>query len=170
VTDVKGNFRPGPGGGGPVDSLSFLLSQLGFVASRRFHAALAPLGIEPRHFLLLRFVAREEGRSQQALGDMLRIPPSRMVALVDQLEERGLLQRRPNPTDRRARALYVTDEGRRLMGEALQRAIAHESSVGTSLTADERRELVALLQKLATEMQLISGVHPGLTVEDPHDD
>jgi DNA-binding MarR family transcriptional regulator len=171
VSDVKVDFEAGPGGGGPLDSLGFLLSQLGFVASRRFHAALAPLGIEPRHFLLLRFVAREEGRSQQALGEMLNIPPSRMVGIVDQLEERGLLERRPNPTDRRARALHVTPEGRRLMGQALQRAIAHESSVGTSLSAGERRQLVALLQKLAAEMQLLSGVHPGLTAaEHSHDD
>lgn len=170
MSDVKGRFDPGPGGGGPLDSLSFLLSQLGFMASRRFHEALAPLGIEPRHFLLLRFVARDEGRSQQALGDTLRIPPSRMVALVDQLEERGLLERRPNPTDRRARALHVTPDGRRLMGQALQRAIQHESNVGTSLSAEERRQLVALLQKLAAEMHLLSGVHPGLTVDHPHAD
>ena len=164
------DFESGPGRGGPLDSLGFLLSQLGFVASRRFHAVLAPLGIDPRHFLLLRFVVREEGRSQQALGDMLRIPPSRMVALVDHLEQRGLLERRPNPSDRRARALYVTPAGKRLMGEAMRVAIGHEGSLGASLSGDERRQLVALLQKLAAEMQLMSGVHPGLTTEDPHDD
>jgi len=170
VSDVKERFEAGPGGGGPLDSLGFLLSQLGFTASRRFHAALAPLGIEPRHFLLLRFVAREEGRSQQALGEMLHIPPSRMVALVDQLEERGLLERRANPTDRRARALHVTDEGRRLMARAMRVAMAHEDSVGVSLSAGEREQLVALLQKLAAEMQLVSGVHPGLAADGVHDD
>jgi DNA-binding MarR family transcriptional regulator len=170
VTDVKATFEPGPGGGGPLDSLGFLLSQLGFVASRRFHQVLAPLGIEPRHFLLLRFVAREEGRSQQALGEMLQIPPSRMVALVDQLEQRGLLERRANPNDRRARALHVTAEGRRLMGRAMQVAVEHETGLGASLSAEERGRLVALLQKLAAEMQLMSGVHPGLTAEPaPHD-
>jgi DNA-binding MarR family transcriptional regulator len=172
MSDVKRSSDEWPGGGGPLDSVSFLLSQLGFVASRRFHAALAPLGIEPRHFLLLRFVAREEGRSQQALGEMLRIPPSRMVAIVAQLEERGLLERRPNPTDRRARALYVTAAGRRLMGQAIQRAIAHDGSIATSLSADERRQLVELLRKLAAEMQLLSGVHPGLTTTgvNPYED
>jgi DNA-binding MarR family transcriptional regulator len=170
VSDVKESFETGPGGGGPLDSLSFLLSQLGFTASRRFHAALAPLGIDPRHFLLLRFVTREEGRSQQALGEMLHIPPSRMVALVDQLEQRGLLERRANPTDRRARALHVTPAGRELMGKAMEAAIAHENRVGVLLSASERRQLVALLQKLAAEMQLLSGVHPGLTNEGEHDD
>jgi DNA-binding MarR family transcriptional regulator len=172
MSDVKRRLQTAPGGGSPVDVLSYLLSQLGFVSSRRFHAALAPLGIEPRHFLLLRFVAREEGRSQQALGEMLRIPPSRMVAIVDQLEQRGLLERRPNATDRRARALHITPAGRRLMGQAAQIAIAHDRSVGTSLTDDERRQLVALLRKLAAEMHLMSGVHPGLTDsgKNPYED
>jgi DNA-binding MarR family transcriptional regulator len=166
VSDVKEQFEPGPGGGGPVDSLGFLLSQIGFTSSRRFHQALAPLGIDPRHFLLLRFVARDEGQSQQALGEMMRIPPSRMVAIIDQLEERGLLERRANPNDRRARALHVTRAGREMMARAMQVGIEHERSLGTSLSDAERRELVALLQKVAVEMQLTSGVHPGLTVED----
>jgi DNA-binding MarR family transcriptional regulator len=92
-----------------------------------------------------------------------------MVAVVDHLEERGLVERRPNPSDRRARALYVTAEGKRVLGEAMQVAIEHETRLGKSLTPDERRQLVALLQKLAAEMNLLSGVHPGLTGEDPHD-
>jgi DNA-binding MarR family transcriptional regulator len=170
VSDVKERFDRGARGGGPQDSLGFLLSQLGFTASRRFHAALAPLDIEPRHFLLLRFVAIEEGRSQQALGEMLNIPPSRMVALVDQLEQRGLLERRANPTDRRARALHVTPAGRHLVGRAMQVTLAYEHTVGVSLSAPERQQLVALLQKLAAEMQLLSGVHPGLTTEGVHED
>jgi DNA-binding MarR family transcriptional regulator len=170
VTDVKKEFDTRPGGGGPLDSLGFLLSQLGFIAAKRFQAVLEPLGIDPRSFLLLRFILREEGQSQQALGETLRIPPSRMVAVVDGLEERGLVERRPNPSDRRARALYVTAEGRRLLGEAVKIAMEHEARVGASLTPDERRQVIALLQKLAAEMNLLSGVHPGLTVENAQDD
>jgi DNA-binding MarR family transcriptional regulator len=171
VTDVKPETETGTGlnfahGPGPLDSLGFLLSQLGFVAARRFHEVITPVGLEPRHFLLLRFVAREEGHSQQALGEALGIPASRMVALVDHLEQHGLLERRPNPSDRRARALYVTREGRRLLGEAMRVAMQHEQSLGTTLSAGERRQLVALLQKMAAEMDLLSGVHPGLTSED----
>jgi DNA-binding MarR family transcriptional regulator len=161
--DVKFDFEAGPGGGGPLDSVAFLLSQLGFVVSRGFHQALAPLGIDPRHFLLLRFVAREQGRSQQSLGDMLRIPASRMVALVDHLEQRGLVERRPNPSDRRARALHLTPAGQRLLGQAFEVAARHETAFGTSLTLDERRQLLTMLQKVAAEQNLLSGVHPGLT-------
>ena len=61
----------------------------------------------------MRFVAASEGQSQQALAERLGIPPSRMVALVDQLEEMGLLERRPDPEDRRVRGLLPHAQGAR---------------------------------------------------------
>lgn len=168
MSPVKEEFQDGPAGGrAPHDGLAFILSQLGFVASQGFQQALLPLGIEPRHFLLMRHVITHEGRSQQWLGDMLRIPPSRMVAVVDQLEERGLVERRANPSDRRARALYVTPAGRRLMGKAFQVAVEHNARMGEPLTPEERGRLVELLRKVAAEKHLLMGVHPGLAMEDP---
>ena len=73
--------------------------------------ALEPVGIDPREFLLMRFVAASEGQSQQALAERLGVPASRMVALVDHLEDAGLVERRPNPEDRRIRGLHLTRKG-----------------------------------------------------------
>ena len=124
-------------------SVGFLLSQLGFAASRRFVAALEPLGIHPREFLLLRFVASTRGQSQQALAERLGVPPSRMVALVDSLEERGLIQRRPDLHDRRIRALYPTAKGRAVLERAVKIAGEHEARVSSGL--DEQEQDVAVL-------------------------
>src|SRR5437763_16659719 len=93
---------------GPVRSVGFTISTTGYAIARRFRELLAPLGLEPRDFALLRTVAMSEGVSQQAIGDQMNVAPSRMVAFVDSLEERGLLERRQNPDDRRARALFLT--------------------------------------------------------------
>src|SRR4029078_525318 len=82
-------------------SVGFLISQLGFFSSRRFTEALEPLGIGPRDFLLMRFVEASDGQSQQALADQLGIPPSRMVALVDHLGGRGLMEGRAPPVGTR---------------------------------------------------------------------
>ena len=71
----------------PPRSVGFLISQLGFFSSKGFMEALEPVGIDPREFLLMRFVAATEGQSQQALAERLAVPASRMVALVDHLEE-----------------------------------------------------------------------------------
>ena len=157
----------------PWASVGFLLSQLGSANARWFHDTLVPLGIEPRQFAILRFVSEEEGRSQQALGEALGIAPSRMVALIDELEERGLVERRPNPSDRRARALHVTADGRRLLAAAMKRALAHEAQLCDPLKPKERQTLIELLQRVAAGQGLIPGVHPELrTGESPleHDE
>jgi DNA-binding MarR family transcriptional regulator len=144
-----------------VPGAAFLLSQLGYHSSRLWQARLAPLGLDPRHVMLLRHVAVEEGRSQQALGEALQIPPSRMVALVDALERRDLLRRRPHPDDRRVRALYLTAGGRRLLGEVMEISLAHERQLCKGLQPAEREQLITLLGRVAAEQGLGEGVHPG---------
>jgi DNA-binding MarR family transcriptional regulator len=146
--------------GGLAGSATYLLSKIGFEATQRFRSMLEPLGLEPRQFALLRHVAGSEGQTQQALGDALGIPKSRMVALIDDLEERGLVERRLRPDDRRARALHVTPEGARCLNEAMEVANAHEAFVRERLSPAEHRQLVGLLQRLAEDQDL--EVHPGL--------
>jgi DNA-binding MarR family transcriptional regulator len=123
---------------------------------------LEPLGLEPRQFALLRYVAAAEGHSQQELGAVLQVPASRMVALLDEMEERGLLERRAHPTDRRAKALYLTPGGSKTLTQAMEAAAAFEGEVTAGLGADEREELVSLLQRLAANLELTFGVHPAL--------
>jgi DNA-binding MarR family transcriptional regulator len=144
-----------------VPGAAFLLSQLGHYSSRLWQARLAPLGLDPRHVMLLRHVAVEAGRSQQALGEALQIPPSRMVALVDALEQRGVLRRRPDPTDRRVRTLHLTGDGRRLLGQVMEISVEHERQLCKGLKSTEREQLITLLRRLAAEQGLGEGVHPG---------
>src|SRR5215207_8347255 len=94
-------------------TLAFLLSQVGIHASRRFSERIAEVDLSPPLFRVLNLVDAAEGQSQQAIGAAIEIPASRMVALVDELEQRGLVERRPNPSDRRVRALYLTRKGKR---------------------------------------------------------
>jgi DNA-binding MarR family transcriptional regulator len=84
-----------------------------------------------------------------------------MVALVDSLEERGLLRRRPNPNDRRVRTLHLTPDGRRLLGKIMEISLEHEEQLCTGLQPAEREQLITLLSRLATEQGLVPGVHPG---------
>jgi DNA-binding MarR family transcriptional regulator len=150
-----------------VPGVAFLLSQLGYHSSRRWKARLAPLGLDPRHVMLLRRLAADEGRSQQALGDALQIPPSRMVALVDALEQRGLVMRQPSPNDRRVRTLHLTQEGRRLLGKVMEISLEHEQQFCRGLRPAEREQLITLLNRLAAGHGLAEGVHPGAADPDP---
>lgn len=146
-------------------AVGFLLSQLGFVTARRFRETLEPVGLEPRQFLVLRQVGLGEGRSQHALAEAVRIPASRMVAVLDDLEHRGLVERRPHPSDRRARALYLTDDGRATIERALRLAFEFEASLTSSLRPEEREQLLVLLGRLAAHHLHGGGDHaasPGM--------
>lgn len=157
----------GEGPFGPSHSLVFLLSKVGYAASRSFAAALAPIGLEPRHFALLNHVALGEGQTQQALGLALDIPPSRVVAIVDDLEGRGYVERRAHPTDRRARALYLTTDGEALLRKAREVARAHEVDFCRDIDPASRARLIALLSPLAALQDLPPGVHPALADTEP---
>jgi len=146
-------------------SVGFLISQLGFFSSKGFMEALEPVGIDPREFLLLRFVATAEGQSQQALAERLAVPASRMVALVDRLEEAGLVERRPNLEDRRIRGLHLTRKGRGALERAGKIAIDYETRLCAGINREERETLIDLLQKLQAGQTELGGVHPGLGKE-----
>ena len=143
-------------------SVGFLISQLGFVSSKAFMETLRPVGIDPREFLLMRFVAASEGQSQQALAERLSVPASRMVALVDHLEDAGFLERRPDPEDRRVRGLYLTRKGRGALERASKIAIDYETRLCAGINRSEREQLIDLLQKLQETQTALRGVHPGL--------
>jgi DNA-binding MarR family transcriptional regulator len=143
----------------PFQAVGFVVSSVGYAVGKRFRATLAPLGLEPREFGLLRAVGAAEGQSQQAIGERLQIPPSRMVAFVDGLEERSLLERRQNPQDRRTRALYLTAEGRELLERAFALALGLERDLCAELSDSEREQLLALLQRVALRVGLVTGPH-----------
>lgn len=143
-------------------SIGFLLSKLGFLTSSRFTAALAPLGITPGHFGLLRIIDVSGPDSQQAFGEALGIPPSRMVALVDDLEEKGLVERRRSAEDRRVNLLYLTPEGRGVLSTAGEAGETWQEELLADLSTAERDELLRLLQRVAAAPDLPIGVHPAM--------
>jgi DNA-binding MarR family transcriptional regulator len=149
----------------PLRSVGFTISSSGYAIARRFRQILAPLELEPREFALLRAVRAAEGQSQQAIGEELQIPASRMVAFVDALEARGLLERRRNQEDRRARALHLTADGRRLLSRAFALAASHERDLCARLSDEEREQLLDLLQRIAGGLGLPPGVHAALAEE-----
>ena len=160
--NAKDTEGPFPGDKAPT-SLAFLLSQVGVYASQQFHEAIAEADIHPPLFRVLNVVDAAEGQSQHTIGEAIQVPPSRMVAIVDELEDRGLIERRPHPGDRRVRALFLTPEGRKVLNRGRKIAMAHEERLTEGLSKKESEELISLLRKLAAAQGIGSGVHPGLS-------
>lgn len=148
-------------------TLAFLLSQVGIHASRQFAERIAAAGLNPPLFRVLNLVDAAEGQSQQAIGAAIDVPPSRMVALVDELEREGLVERRPDPEDRRVRALYLTRKGRKALTRGREIAKQHEDELTQGLGASDRKRLLDLLQKMVDAQAIGRGVHPGLSGSKP---
>jgi DNA-binding MarR family transcriptional regulator len=128
---------------------AFVLCHLGMRAKRLFSRALEPLDLRPNQVLVLNHLAAVEGVSQRALVEGLAIDPSSMVALLDAFEARGLAQRRPNPRDRRAYAIYLTDEGRAALQRALELSLEVEARLLAPLDEEERAQLRGLLMRVS---------------------
>ena len=146
---------------------AFLLTQLGTHCAQAFARRIGELDLTPPQTGLLRAVAQAPGSSQQALAELLGTPATRLVALVDGLEERGLVERRRNPADRRLHAVHLTDAGTALLRDIGRVAREHDEAVLASLDADERARLHDLLSKLAADRGLTPGVHPGYRTLPP---
>lgn len=143
-------------------TLAFLLSQVGIYAARQFSERIAEVGLHPALFRVLNLVDAAEGRSQQAIGEAIEVPPSRMVGLVDELEQLGLVERRPHPTDRRVRALYLTAKGRETLERGREIAKAHGRDLTKGMPAADRKRLTEYLQKIVDEQTIGRGIHPGM--------
>ncbi|GAA2636067.1 hypothetical protein GCM10010399_81190 [Dactylosporangium fulvum] len=140
---------------------AFLLAQLGAHATERFSQRVQALGLTPPEVGLLRMIAGRPGRSQQSVAVDLGVVPSRVVALVDNLDHKGLVERRPGETDRRHHALHLTVDGEQVMTEMRSIAAAHDDDICAALDPDERSQLAGLLQRIADQQGLTPGVHPG---------
>ncbi len=136
-----------------------LEEHMGWLMSRAAHALgvalmeeLAPLGLNLRDYTVLIAAERAaiEGRprTQLALALAGRLDKSTMVVAVDALEEAGLVERRPDPKDRRARIVVPTDAGRELLARAEGVVLGVEDEVLAGLDAEERRVLRGLLTRL----------------------
>ena len=110
-------------------------------------AALRSIGMTPALFAVLNYLQAHEGAIQQQVGSAMKIDPSTMVSLVDELERAGLAKRRPHPQDRRAREVLITPKGRRTLKRARELAQEVEGDVLQGLSPAERRRLVELLRK-----------------------
>jgi DNA-binding MarR family transcriptional regulator len=140
---------------------AFLLSQVGAHAAARFAERLAPLDLTPPYAGILKVIHDGGGLSQQSLCEKLGMFPSRLVVLLDELQERGLIERQASPTDRRSHALHLTRGGCEALAQIGRIGREHQESLCAALDESERTTLTDLLTRIAEQQGLTPGVHPG---------
>jgi MarR family transcriptional regulator, lower aerobic nicotinate degradation pathway regulator len=134
-----------------VASSTFLLKRLGFNAKERSLKAYEETGLHPYHHGILAVLGERSLDTQGAIADALGYDRGQLVGLLDELEERGLVERRRDPEDRRRHLVSLTPEGKKALGRLRAVARQSEDEFLDPLTDEERATLHALLLRLANK-------------------
>ena len=130
------------------------------VAQKRFAERIESLGLNPRMWGALNVLDAEGAITQHALCQGIGIDPSSMVSTIDELESKGLVERRRHPSDRRAHALHLTTKGRQTLTRGRELARRAQDELLAPLNEEEREQLHGLLLRLALASPDVSKEEP----------
>lgn len=129
-------------------STGFLLARVGGESRKWFTQSLLKHGLRTSHYAVLMALAGIGPMSQQSLAGLIGVDPRNLVGVIDLLQERGLLEREPDPTDRRRHAVNLTSAGRDLLAQLRLEGERLELRMLAALNASERSTLHQLLLRL----------------------
>jgi DNA-binding MarR family transcriptional regulator len=141
ATDTRQSTAPGIAKQWPT----LLMIKLGRITSHRFTEALEPYGIRPRHVAALIELRNRGELSQQSLCGQLHLDPTNLVAILNELEERGYATRRRDPEDRRRHLVDVSKKGIAVIEKVSEAMDAVEADLLADLEPAERDQLASLL-------------------------
>ncbi len=134
---------------GPLNELmTYHLRRAQVSSFNNFSGAMGEIQVTPGQFGVLTLIASNKGMSQSAVARSLGVERSTMVAVIDGLENRGLVIRKPSPTDRRSNALVLSNEGQRIYERGLELAKESDKVTTSGLSEEESVQLITLLRKL----------------------
>jgi DNA-binding MarR family transcriptional regulator len=133
-----------------LSSTSFLLKRLGFEIKDRALEAFESTGLSPQHHAVLSLLEEEARETQGAIADALGYDRSHLVGLLDELEERGLVERRRDPVDRRRHLVSLTPAGKETLTTLRAIVKGFEKEFFAPLDAEQRKTLHELLLELAS--------------------
>ena len=164
--DVLAYYLPRVVVGAAMDldrSFGFLVHDVARLFGRRFNQrALLFLGLTRAQCKVLGYLARNEGINQAGLADLLEIKPMTLVRQIDRMEEDGWIERQPQPGDRRARRLVLTDKARPILARILDLSNEIRAESFAGLSKDDGKQLIELLRRVHGNSR-----HGGHTYQPP---
>jgi DNA-binding MarR family transcriptional regulator len=143
--------------------LAILLTGSARVVADRLGAAVARAGIDDMRSSF-GFVIRalsEQDRTLTELSELLGVTKQAAIKVVDEMEERGYVERRPDPADRRAKVIRLTDKGRRVRRTALRASSRLESELVEDLGDDDVQAMRRVLSRLLERHGSLDAAHAG---------
>ena len=135
------------------ESAGFLANHMARLFAVGLARRIAPLGLAPAQFVVLLELWDEDGLTQRDLVARLDVEQATMANTLTRMERDGLISRRPDPADGRARIVELTKSAKDLRDAAIAAATAQNEAALSGLRDEERTQLVVLMQKVITAMQ-----------------
>lgn len=138
--------------------LGYLIHDVSRLRRKAFDEIVKPLGVTRAQWWIIAHLARHDGMVQTQLAQMLDVGKASLGALLDRLEATEFIERRPEPTDRRAKRVFLTKNSHQLLEQLLAAETAFNATILADLTDKDRSELVRLL---STIKDALSGMSLG---------
>jgi DNA-binding MarR family transcriptional regulator len=146
-----------------VKSSGFLLARLGLGFKGKAIEQIEKAGFEPHQYSVLAMLGEDVRETQAAIADALMLDPSRLVAVLDSLEEKGLVMRQRDPQDRRRHVVKITPEGKRQLQKLRGITKKLEDEYFAAFTPEERATFHEFLLRLASEHDPRCGFAPNVS-------
>ncbi len=137
---------------GMSDNLGQMLSDVSRLLRRAFDERARGIGVTRPQWQVLTILGRHEGINQGGLAELLEVEPITLCRMVDRLQEAGLVERRPDPSDRRAWRLFLSEKANALLAELRPFALGLFDESMNGLTPAERDQLLEMLGRIRANL------------------
>ncbi|TPI36013.1 MarR family transcriptional regulator [Mesorhizobium sp. B3-1-9] len=148
-------------------NISFVLHDVARLLRKRFEQRSRAFGLTRAQWQVLAYLSLREGIHQNKLADLIEIMPITLARLLDKMQARGFIERRPNPADRRAWLLYLTPKAHPLIEVMRSNGQKTREEAFTGLSAEAQRQLLQTLCLIKSNL-LEACAQPALDREKVH--
>lgn len=134
------------------DNIGSMLAQVARLMRRSFDERARKIGVTRPQWQVLSMLRRHEGINQNGLADILEVEPITLGRMIDRLQDADLVERRPDPADRRAWRLYMTDKGNHLNDQLRPYADETIAQALDGLTEPQRQNLMTALDRMRSNL------------------
>jgi MarR family transcriptional regulator, transcriptional regulator for hemolysin len=138
-------------------SFGFVLYETARLLAKRFDQRAKALGLTRAQTQLLAYLVTNEGINQAGLAEMLEIEPISLARLIDRMEQAGWVERRPDPKDRRAWLLFVTEKVKPIFAKMIEVGQVVRAEALSGLSAAERTQILDMLLRVRRNLSDKSG-------------
>jgi MarR family transcriptional regulator for hemolysin len=141
--------------------LGYLIHDVSRMRRTAFDLMVKPLGVTRAQWWVIAHLSRHDGMVQTQLAELLDVGKASLGALLDRLEATGFIERRSEPTDRRAKRVYLTKRSLQLLEQLVSLESDFNEKILTGVTDKDRKELIRLLSLMKENMSAMGLAHSG---------